>query len=70
MLTGGVQEGRVELSGQQRIRDVSEKLFEQRCHVMDALLLIQLDVHPHVKVLKQLRSTQRGQMNPKIEIKK
>ena len=55
--TVGVQEGGVELSGQQRIRYVSEKLFEQRRHVMDAVLLIQLDVHPHVEVLPQLGNT-------------
>lgn len=56
-LTVGVQEGRVELSGQQRIGHVSEELFEQRCHIMDAVLLVQLDVHPYIEVLSQLRRT-------------
>lgn len=55
-LTVGVQEGGVQLSGQQRIRHVSEELFEQRRHVMDAVLLVQLDVHAHVEVLHQLRN--------------
>lgn len=57
MLTVGVQEGRIELSGQQGVRHISEELFEQRRHIMDALLLIQLDVGPHVKVVPQLRAT-------------
>lgn len=55
-LTVGVQEGGVQLSGQQRIRHVSEELFEQRRHIMDAVLLVQLDVHAHVEVLHQLRN--------------
>lgn len=57
MLTVGVQEGGVELSGQQGIRHVSEELFEQSRHVMDAVLLVQLDVGPHVKVIPQLMGT-------------
>lgn len=51
MHTIGMQEGGVELSGQQRIRHVPQKLFEQCCHIVDAVLLIQLDVNAHVKVL-------------------
>lgn len=51
MHTVGMQEGGVELSGQQRIRHVPQKLFEQCCHIVDTVLLIQLDVNTHVKVL-------------------
>lgn len=35
-LTGGAQEGAVELSGNQRIRHVPEKFLEQSSHVVDA----------------------------------
>lgn len=54
-LTVGVQEGGVQLSGQQRIGHVSEELFEQGGHVVNAVVLVQLDVHPQVKILAQLR---------------
>lgn len=52
--TVGMQECGIELSGQQRIRHVPQELFEKRCHIVDALLLVQLDIHPHVKVLPEL----------------
>lgn len=59
VLTVGVQEGGVQLSGQQRIRYVSEEFFEQSSHIVNAVLLIQLDVQPHVKILPQLRMRTR-----------
>lgn len=46
-----MQERWIELSGQQRIRHVPQELFEKCCHIVDAVLLVQLDVHPHVEVL-------------------
>lgn len=61
VLTIGVQEGRVELSGQQRIGHVSEELFKQSGHIVNTVLLFQLDIHPHVKILPQLGTrTRRG----------
>lgn len=53
--TVSVQEGGVELPGQQRVRHVAQELLEQRRHVVHAVLLVQLDVHPHVEVFTQLR---------------
>lgn len=50
-LTCGVYEGGVELFGEQRVRHVPQELFQQCCHVMDAVFLIHLDVNAAVKLL-------------------
>lgn len=49
--TCGVDEGCVELLGQERVRHVPEELLQQRSHIMDAVLLIQLNVDAAVKLL-------------------
>lgn len=65
--TVSVEKGGVKLSRQQRIRHVPQELFEQRRHVVHAVLLVQLDVHPHVEVFTQLlEHTQKP--NAKLQI--
>lgn len=53
--TRGVDEGRIELLGQQGVGHVPEELLQQRGHIVNAVLLIQLDVHATVELLAQLR---------------
>lgn len=55
MPTRGVDEGRVELLGQQGVGHVPEELLQQRGHIVNAVLLIQLDVPAAVELLAQLR---------------
>lgn len=49
--TCGVDEGRVELLGQKRVGHVPEELLQQRSHIVNAVLLIQLDVDAAIKLL-------------------
>lgn len=58
-LTCGVDEGRVELLGEQRVGHVPEELLQQSRHVMDAVLLVQLDVHAAVELLPQLKEGEK-----------
>lgn len=53
-LTGGAQEGAVELSGNQRIRHVPQKLLQQSSHIVDALVLVQENIQSLVKLFPQL----------------
>lgn len=52
--TCGVDEGRIEFPGQERVGHVPEELLQQRCNVMDAVLFVQLDVDTAVELLTQL----------------
>lgn len=54
LLTRCVDEGRVQISCQQRVREISEKLFQQRSYIMDAVLLIHLYLPPLVKLFAKL----------------
>lgn len=54
LLTRCVDEGRVELSCQQRVGKVSEELLQQSSYVMDAVLLVQVYVPPLVQLLVKL----------------
>lgn len=49
--TCGVDEGRVELLGQKRVGHVPEELLQQRSHIVNAVLLVQLDVDAAIKLL-------------------
>lgn len=60
-LTCGVDEGCVELPGEQRVRHVPEELLQQSCHVVHAVVLVQLDVDAAVKLLTKLRSRHAGE---------
>lgn len=44
MLTHAVDECGIELFGEQWVRHVSQELLQKRSHIMDAVLLIQLDL--------------------------
>ena len=55
LLTHGVDEGSVELLGEQRVRHVPQEFLQQCSHVMDTVLLIQLHVHTPIKLLPQLQ---------------
>lgn len=55
VLTGCAEEGSVELPGNQGIRHVPKKLFEQSSHVMNALMLIQENIQALVKLFPQLK---------------
>lgn len=57
--TCGVDEGRVELLGEEGVRHVPEELLQQGRHVVDAMLLIQLDVNAAIKLLTQLKDGQK-----------
>lgn len=54
-----VDESRVELLGEQRVRHVPEELLQQGCHIVDAVLLIQRDVDTAIKLLAQLKEGQK-----------
>lgn len=53
--TCGVDESCVELLGEERVGHVPEELLQQGCHIVDAVLLIQLDVDAAVELLTQLK---------------
>lgn len=55
MLTRGVNEGRVELLREKRVRHVSEKLLQQGGHIVNAMLFVQLHIDAAIKFFSQLR---------------
>lgn len=59
MPTCGVDEGRVELLGQKRVRHVPEELLQQRSYIMNAVVLVQLDVNAAIKLFTQLKGEKR-----------
>lgn len=54
LLTHCVDEGCVEFSREQWVRQVSEELFQQRSYIMDTVLLIQVYFPSLVKLLTKL----------------
>lgn len=58
-LTCGVDEGRVELLGEQRVGHVPEELLQQSGHVVNAGLLVQLDGDAAVELVAQLQPGQK-----------
>ena len=58
-LTCGVDEGRVELLGEKRVGHVPEELLQQSSHVVNAVLLVQLDVDAAIELLAQLEMEEK-----------
>lgn len=52
-----LQEGLVEVSGQQRLRQVPEELLEQRGHVVRTVIRRQLHVTETVELLPQMSNS-------------
>ncbi len=57
LITHCVDEGRVEFSRQQWVRDVSEEFFQQGSYIVDAVLLVQMHLPSLVKLLAKLDET-------------
>lgn len=57
VLTCAADESIIKLSGEQRIRKISQKHLQQSRHVMNAVLLFQMHIHTFIKLLTQLTHT-------------
>lgn len=55
MPTCGVDKGRVELLGQKRVGHVPEELLQQRSYIVNAVVLVQLDVDATIELFTQLK---------------
>lgn len=49
--TEGIDESCVQLPGEQGVWHVPQELLQQGSHIMDAVLLLQGDINPTVKLL-------------------
>lgn len=68
LLTSCAEEGCIELPGNQGIRHVPKKLFEQSSHIMNTLMLIQENIQSLVKLFPQLKDgrTEKNKSNSQL----